>query len=72
MFTNQDCQLWVGISEATVRRRLGTLVWVGIISVDKTSKPYKYKVEKPELAESIDVGLPEPEDIAERIAIMSE
>jgi hypothetical protein len=72
MFTNQDCQRWVGISEATVRRRLGILVWVGIISVDKTSKPYKYKVEKPELAESIDVGLPEPEDIAERIAIMSE
>jgi hypothetical protein len=72
MFTNQDCQHWVGLSEATVRRRLGTLVWTGIVSVDKASKPYKYRVEKPELAESVDVGLPDPEDIAERIAIMSE
>ncbi len=72
MFTNQDCQHWVGLSEATIRRRLGTLVWTGIVSVDKTSKPYKYRVDKPELAESVDVGLPDPEDIAERIAIMSE
>jgi len=70
-FTNQDCQKWTGLSEATVRRRLGPLVWVGIVSVDQSSKPYQYKVEKPELADSINIGLPDPDDIAERIAIMS-
>lgn len=69
-FTNPDCQGWAGLSEATVRRRLGSLVWVGIVSVDKSGKPYKYRVEKPELAKSIDVGLPTPEDVSERIAIM--
>jgi len=71
-FTNQDCQSWTGLSEPTIRRRLWDLVWVGIISVDKSSKPYVHRVEKPELAESMDVGLPDPEVIAERIAIMSE
>lgn len=69
-FTNQECQHWAGLSEATVRRRLGSLVWIGIVTVDKGSKPYKYRIEKPELIESVNVGLPEPEDIAERIAIM--
>ena len=70
-FTNQECQHLTGLSEATVRRRLGSLVWIGIVSANKTSKPYQYRVEKPELAESIDVGLPDPEDIAERVALMS-
>lgn len=70
-FTNQDCQKWTGLSEATVRRRLEPLVWAGIVSVDQSSKPYQYKVEKPELADSINIGLPDPNDIAERIAIMS-
>ena len=72
MFTNQDCQHWAGLSEATVRRRLGALVWTGIVGVDKSGKPFQYRVEKPELVESVDIGLPSPEDIAERIAIMSE
>jgi len=71
LFTNQDCQKWTGLSEATVRRRLGPLVWAGIVSVDQSSKPYQYKVEKPELADSINIGLPDPDDIAERVAIMS-
>ncbi|MFX0198517.1 MAG: hypothetical protein ACFFCW_20550 [Candidatus Hodarchaeota archaeon] len=70
-FTNQDCQKWAGLSEATVRRRLGPLVWAGIVSVDQSCKPYQYKVEKPELVDSINIGLPDPDDIAERIAIMS-
>lgn len=70
-FTNQDCQNLTGLSEATIRRRLGSLVWAGIVTVDKSSKPYQYRVEKPELAESIDIGLSNPEDIAERIAIMT-
>ncbi|MFX0194889.1 MAG: hypothetical protein ACFFCW_02110 [Candidatus Hodarchaeota archaeon] len=70
-FTNQDCQNWTGLSEATVRRRLGPLAWTGIVTVDKSSKPYKYRIEKPELAESIDIGLPDPDDIEERVAIMS-
>lgn len=72
MFTNQDCQHWAGLSEATVRRRLGALVWAGIVGVDKSGKPFQYRVEKPELVESVDIGLPSPEDIAERIAIISE
>lgn len=71
-FTNQDCQAWTGLSEATVRRRLGSLIWVGIVTVDKSSKPYRYRVEKPELVGAVDVGLPDPEDIEERVAIMSE
>ncbi len=71
-FTNQDCQNWTGLSEPTIRRRLGPLVWTGIVGVDKSGKPFQYRVEKPELVESVDIGLPSPEDIAERIAIMSE
>lgn len=47
------------------------MVWAGIVTVDKSSKPYQYRVDKPEFAEVIDVGLPDPNDIAERIAIMS-
>lgn len=70
-FTNRDSQNWTGLSEATIRRRLGSLVWAGIVTVDKSSKPYQYRVEKPELAEAVDVGLPDPDDIAERVAIMS-
>ena len=44
----------------------------GIITVNKESKPCRYKVEHPELADVADLSLPLPEDIAERIAIMTE
>jgi len=71
-FTQKDCEQWCGLSNTTVRRRLSPLASAGIISVDKDSKPYRYKITNPELAEVADLDLPTPEDIAERIAIMSE
>jgi len=71
-FTQKDCEQWCGLSNTTVRRRISPLVSPGIITVDKDGKPYRYRVTNPELAETADLGLPTPEDIAERIAIMSE
>jgi len=71
-FTQKDCEQWCGLSNTTVRRRLSPLASAGIISVDKDSKPYQYKITNPELAEVADLDLPTPDDIAERIAIMSE
>jgi len=71
-FTQKDCEQWCGLSNTTVRRRLLPLELAGIITVNKESKPYRYKVEHPELADVADLSLPLPEDIAERIAIMEE
>jgi len=71
-FTQKDCEDWCGLSNTTVRRRLGPLVSTGIVTVDATSKPYKYKVANPDLAKATELDLPSPEDIAERIAIMTE
>jgi hypothetical protein len=71
-FTQKDCEQWCGVSNATVRRRLSPLVSIGAISVNADSKPYQYRVVHPELAEATDLNLPTPEDIKERIAIMSE
>lgn len=70
-FTQQDCEKLCGLSNTTIRRRLGPLVSAGIIEVDDSSKPYKYKLIHPELAKAADLDLPSPEDIAERIAIMA-
>jgi len=71
-FTQKDCEQWCGLSNTTARRRLSPLESAGIITVNKETKPYRYKVEHPELADVADLSLPLPEDIAERIAIMSE
>jgi hypothetical protein len=71
-FTQKDCEDWSGLSNTTVRRRLGPLASIGILDVDNSTKPYKYKVVNQQLAEVADLDLPTPEDIAERIAIMSE
>jgi len=71
-FTQKDCEQWCGLSNTTVRRRLNPLVSAGIITVERDTKPYRYKITNPELAEVADLDLPTPEDIAERIAIMSE
>lgn len=68
-FTNQDCQRWIGVSEATIKRRLSPLAWEGIVTVDKDNKPYRYRVEKPELVKSVDVGLPHPDELAEKTEI---
>ena len=71
-FTQKDCEQWCGLSNTTARRRLSPLESAGIVTVNKENKPYRYKVEHPELADVADLSLPLPEDIAERIAIMSE
>ena len=71
-FNHKDCEQWCGISNTTVRRRLWPLESAGIITVNKENKPYRCKVEHPELADVADLSLPLPEDIAERIAIISE
>jgi len=70
-FTQANCEEWAGVSNATVRRRLEPLVAVGILSEDASGKPYKYRVVNADLAKAIDLHLPTPEDIAERIGIMS-
>jgi energy-coupling factor transporter ATP-binding protein EcfA2 len=71
-FTQQECENWSGTSNTTVRRRLKPLLSAGIVAVDDTHKPYRYKVVNPQLAEGADLNLPTPEDISERIAIMLE
>ncbi len=71
-FFQKDCERWCGLSNSTIRRRLIPLEWAGIITVNKDKKPYCYKVENPDLADVADLDLSTPEDIAERIAIMSE
>lgn len=72
-FTQKDAERWAGaVSNTTIRRRLEPLEWAGVITVDKSSKPYQYRITKPQLAEVVDLNLPTPEDIAERIAIILE
>lgn len=71
-FTQADCEKWCGVSNSTVRRRLKPLIFAGVVLVDEGNKPYRYKVEHPELADHIDLKLSLPGDIAERVAIMSE
>jgi len=68
-FTIQKLTNWIGISEASVRRRLKELVFKGIIEEKKDSKPFTYKLEKPELAEYADIDLIRPEELEERLAI---
>jgi len=69
-FTQADCQQLCGVSNTTVRRRLGPLVSAGIVAVTADSKPYKYKVVQPDLAKAAELNLPSPDEIAERIALM--
>jgi len=71
-FTQKDCEQWCGVSNTTVRRRLFPLELAGILTVKKENKPHIYKVVHPELADVADLSLALPEDIAERIAVMSE
>ena len=59
----------MGVSDREVRRRLNPLVFCGAISVNKDKKPYEYQVAKEELVVLTDLGLPEPEELTERIAI---
>lgn len=69
-FTILELNGWAGISDASVRRRLRELVERGIVSECRDVKPYTYKVEKPELANTANIDLPDPDDIAERLALM--
>ena len=48
------------------------MVSAGIVAVEKEAKPYVYRVTNSDLAKTPDLNLPTPEDIAERVAIMSE
>ncbi len=69
-FAILDLVSWSGISDASVRRRLRELVERGILSENRDQKPYTYTVDKPELAETADIDLAAPDEIAERSAIM--
>jgi energy-coupling factor transporter ATP-binding protein EcfA2 len=69
-FTILELHGWAGISDASVRRRLRELVEQGIVLESRDIKPYTYKIENPELADTANVNLPDPETIAERLAIM--
>lgn len=69
-FFQKDCEMWCGLSNTTTRRRLYPLESAGIVTVNKEKKPYIYKVERPELADAVNLSLPLPKEIAERIAIM--
>lgn len=69
-FTIHDIIQWTGVCEKTVRNRLVDLIFCGIVSVDKSKKPYKYQVAKEEILKLTNIGLPSPEEMAERIAIM--
>jgi hypothetical protein len=67
--TIQQLESWVGISSASVRRRLKELIFTGIVSENKESKPYSYKLDNLDLADCGNVNLISPEEIEERIAI---
>ena len=70
-FTQSDCEQWGGVSNTTIRRRLSPLIWAGVMTVNNGTKPYQYRVTNKELAETSDLDLPTPEDIAERDTITS-
>jgi len=70
-FTQADCEGWTGLSNPTVRRRLGPLVAAGILSVNDSGKPYRYTVKDADLAKTIDLSLPSPEQIGEQMALMA-
>jgi len=66
-FTLRNCEEWTGLSYPAIRRRLAHLVGVGIVEVDESSRPYKYRVAHHELAETADLYLPPPQDGLEHI-----
>lgn len=68
-FTILELDTWAGISDASVRRRLKELVERGIVSECRDVRPYTYKVERPDLADTANINLPTPDEIAERLAI---
>lgn len=67
VFTLSDCERWMDICNATTRRRIWPLVSAGIISCDKKTQPYKFKVIHPELANDAGgrfaIGLPKPDEL---------
>ncbi|NQV32182.1 MAG: hypothetical protein HQ515_05770 [Phycisphaeraceae bacterium] len=71
-FTINELVRWAGISDASIRRRLHDLVGRGIVEENKEKKPHTFKLINAELAEYADIDLAHPDDIAERVAIMSE
>jgi len=62
-FTNRDCQMWMGLSEPTVRRRLNALKSAGIVFVSAVGSPRQWRVVRADSATMVDVGLPRPEDV---------
>jgi len=63
LFTRKDCQRWAGVSEVMVRRRLKPLVEAGAVVQKTFTKPYEYRVVRPDFATAAAVGLPTPEEI---------
>jgi len=62
-FTLKNCEEWTGSSLTTIRHRIARLVDSGIIEVDGSSKPYKYRVARQELTKTADLDLPSSQDI---------
>lgn len=73
-FTIVDVANWIACSETETRRRLKPLTACGIIGVDESTRPYRYSLDKPDQLEmyTVDIGLPDPEEISERLAIMED
>ena len=66
-FTQKNCEEWVGLSNVTIRRRLARLVGSGVVEVDESSKPYKYRVKHQELNKVTDLYLSSPQNNLEHI-----
>jgi hypothetical protein len=73
-FTLLDATDWSQCSESETRRRLKPLVNCGALSLDMSQRPYRYCLAQHDLSNALmnQVNLPDPESIAERIAIMKE
>lgn len=73
-FTILDATGWSGCSDTQTRKRLKPLTENDIISIDEIKRTHLYKLVNPQHAEKLatKIGLPDPEDIFERVALMKE
>lgn len=62
-FTRKDCEEWTGLSRETIRHRLEFLVDMGMVEVDRASRPYKYQVAEAEPVEATKRDASASEDI---------
>ena len=65
---------WTGASDTETRRRLKPLIYNDLLTVDDTRRSHRYKLVSLDKLDdfAVNIGLPCPESIAERVALMAE